>query len=70
MGIFDMRLIAGEVSAEKFARFNSLRFSLMARNEEDKKFLEKKSRFIRTAVDIFVEKPDVFMSLAREVSSE
>ncbi len=70
MGFFDMRLIAGEVSAEKFARFNALRFSLMTRNPDDSRYLEKKGWFIRTCVDIFIKKPDIFMKLAREVPNE
>ena len=70
MGLFNMRLIAGEVSAEKFARFNALRFSLMTRDPDDSRYLEKKGWFVRTCVDIFVERPDAFMKLAREVSNE
>ena len=64
----NMRLLGGEVTADKYAKFNSLRHDLTSRNPDYEKFLGTKSRAVRMFVDVFIEYPNALMELADKVS--
>lgn len=71
MGIrnaLNMRLLAGEVTADKLAKFNALRHTLISQNNEYESFLGTKSKAIRTFVEIFIEYPNSIMELAEKVN--
>ena len=67
---FNMRVLGGEVAADKLAKFNSLRHILVSKNPDYEKFLGTKSRAIRTFVYVFLEYPNVFMELTERVYKE
>jgi hypothetical protein len=66
----NMRLLGGEVTADKYARFNSLRFKLISHNSEYEKFLGTKSKALRMLVSVFVEHPSAIMKLAEKVDKD
>jgi len=67
--LFDMRLLGGEVTSRKFARFNSLRHDLISKNPDYEKYLMSKSKAVRMFVDVFIEYPDVVMGLAEKIKN-
>jgi len=73
MGIIErlnMRLLGGEVTAEKFARFNAMRHTMISRNPDYEQFLGSKSKAVRMFVNIFIEYPTTIMELAEKVNED
>lgn len=73
MGIkdyFNMRFLGGDVRAESFATFNAKRFLIIEKRPELSLYFAKKQDFVRTCVNIFNEKTEEFIALAKEVSNE
>ena len=72
MSIFGMRLLAGEVTADKYARFNSIRDDLRKYNEKYDKYFKNKQMAVRSFVDIFITyNPDYMKLIDRlEASNE
>lgn len=64
---FKMRLIAGEVLVNQYAKFNSLRHTLIIKNPEYERHLGTKSKTIRMFVNIFIEYPNIVMELAEKL---
>ena len=61
-----LRILGGEVDTEKISKLNALRHELMSKNPDYVKYLERKSTWIRTCVNVFNNNPMVFMALAEK----
>jgi hypothetical protein len=70
MGVFDMRLVAGEITSDKLKQFNNLRDELANRSINYKFYFKSKSNTIRLFVEVFLELTDDFLVLVNKLEAK
>ena len=63
MGLFDMRMICGEVDGETFKRFDALRKDLRTRNLKYEFYFKSKYNTVRVLVNLLVNKTEETLAL-------